>query len=125
MKRTPKRVKNNSKGIYFSEKMLFLLIFTSMINIVFPQLYENTLEAEITQSTISTVKPCLVENTEHFVRKSDTLIPGKIILSSSRMIETVFSHYLFPLDIDQDILWSKTSKKWYIKFKNLTLVSVH
>ena len=104
--------------------MLFLLIFTSIINIVFSQLYENTLKAKITQSTISTVhlQPCLIENTEHFVRKSDAQIPGKIILSSSRVIETVVSHYLFLLDIDQDILWSKTSKKWYIK---LSFQDVH
>ena len=102
--------------------MLFLLIFTSMINIVFPQLYENMLEAEITQSTISTVKPCLVENTEHFVRKSETLIPGKIILNSSRMVETVVSHYLFLLDIDRDIIWHKTTQKWYIK---LSFQDVH
>ena len=95
--------------------MLFLLIFTSMNNIVYSQLYENTLEAKITPSTISTVQPCLIENTEHFVRKSNIQIPGKIMLSSSKMIETVVDHYLFLLKIDKDIFWSKTYKKWYVK----------
>ena len=125
MKRTPKRVKNNNKGIYFfpfQSKMLFLLIFTGLINSAFQQSYDNTLEAQTTPSTVSTVQPCLVENTEHFVRKSETLIPGKIILSSSRMVDTIVSHYLFLLEIDRDLLWHKTTKKWYIK---LSFQDVH
>ena len=94
--------------------MLFLLIFI-LTNSVYSQLYENTAEARIPPSTISTVQPCLIENTEHFVKKSNVQIPGKISLSSSKIIQTIVDHYLFLISLDKDILWSKTSKKWYIK----------
>ena len=95
--------------------MLFPLIFTSMNTIVYSELNENTLEAKIPPSTILTVQPCLFENTEHFVRKSNAQIPGKIMLSSSKIIQTIVDHYLFLITIDQNKLWSKTSKKWYVK----------
>ena len=94
--------------------MLFLLIFTCLNN-VYSELYENTAEAKIPPSTISTVQPCLIENTEHFVKKSNIQIPGKISLSSSKIIQTIVDHYLFLIEINQNILWSKTSTRWYVK----------
>ena len=94
--------------------MLFLLIFI-LTNSVYSQLYENTVEAQQPSSTISTVQPCQIEETEHFIKKSNVNIPGKLSLSSSKLIQNIVDHYLFLIEIDQNILWSKTSKRWYVK----------
>ena len=95
--------------------MLFLLIFICSTNNVYSQLYVNTAESQKPSSTISTVQPCQIEETEHFIKKSNVKIPGKLSLSSSKLIQNIVDHYLFLIEIDQNILWSKTSKRWYVK----------
>ena len=95
--------------------MLFLLIFLCSTNNVFSQLYVNTAESTKLASTISTVQPCQIEETEHFIKKSNVKIPGKLSLSSSRLIQNIVDHYLFLIEIDQNILWSNSARRWYVK----------
>ena len=97
--------------------MLFLLIFLCFTNNVYSQsqLYDNTMESTKLSSTISTVEPCQVEKTEHFTQKANVLIPGKLSLSSSRLIQNIVDHFLFLIEIEQNILWSNSARRWYVK----------
>ena len=91
--------------------MLFLLIF--IITNVTAQ-YDNTVQSSLAYSQLLITEPCIIQHTEHFSLKDNVVIPGKLSLQSTRLIQHIMDHFKFLLNVEEHIMWSPGRKRWFV-----------